>query len=142
MSAIKTGVRAAVLAGVIAAATAPSAFAWTRVGDMYVTDAGMSVYGYSTDVQVYFTTASVNGVTRNANYNGHGSFISTSFWNGGQSFSVQTQRNDSNGQGILLSGSTGLGAPTAAPWYAQARTCVDVPWTFDPCSPWTGVVRA
>ncbi len=135
----KTILRAIVLGLLGFAAVSPAAQAWTTVPNQQVADGGETGYSYSTQLSVYVTTAGVHGYTYVSNPNGHGVYISGYYTNYKQALNAETGRNTT----VYLSyasGSRAFGAPTAGPWYASAKLCIDVPIWFDPCSSSTGLV--
>jgi hypothetical protein len=118
---------------VVLMSVAPTAQAAFGYGEQSVKEGSETAYGKGS-LTVAFTTAKNNAQVKTASLNGKAAYITATFWNAaGNRIRVQSKSTTSTSwKNVTKSGV--FGAPTAAPWYGAVKTCVSVPWWFDPCS--------
>lgn len=132
---VRTGI---VIAGM--ACLAPSAMAATSFGVQTATADGQKASGKGS-LSVYFTSAKNSSQVMVTIKNGRPGYTEGSFSSAGNRIKVR-----SNNAALQtwqdVSRSATFGAPTAGPWYAQGKTCVDRYLKVDTCSSWSPSGRA
>ncbi len=126
-----------VLAGL--ACLAPNAWAATY-GTQTATADGVTASGKGT-LTVAFTTAKNDSSVKMSASNGRPGYTEGYFWSAKNSIKVRSS-NSTSTSWTTVSRSGKFSAPTAGPWSAKGKTCVDRRLKVDTCSGWSAGARA
>ena len=116
------------------AAISPSAMALSY-GTQSVSNGDQTAYAYG-NAYVSFTSAWNVAYVKVKILNGKGGYSAAEYWSAQNS--AYTRSGDSQNTSYKdVRMRTYISAPTAGPWSARAKTCINVPWKADPCSGWS-----